>query len=111
MEALYRAARFEGLEEPSREDWRRIIADSSSVEWILGWREGVSNIIDGIAEHGGNELIDELIERSLSEGSRYLYIALTPYASPEMRDKYAGYFEADDAYRAAFEERLPDENR
>ncbi|MDZ7792046.1 MAG: hypothetical protein U5L08_16405 [Xanthomonadales bacterium] len=111
MEALYRAARFEGLEEPSREDWRRIIADSSSVEWILGWREGVSNIIDGIAEHGGSELIDELIERSLSEGSRYLYIALTPYASPEVRDKYAGYFEADDAYRAAFEERLPDENQ
>ena len=103
---LYGAARFEGEDELSSEDWREIIENPCSVEVILDWREGVSSIVDGLANHGGAEIIDRLIARSLSEGSLYLYIALAPYANADLQEKYASYFLADDAFRDAFESRL-----
>ena len=108
---LYRAARFEGEDEPSGEDWQKIIGNPCTVDAVLDWREGVSTIVDGLANHGGAEVIDRLIDRSLAGGSRYLYIALAPYASPDMQEKYASYFLAEDAYRDAFESRLPEVNQ
>jgi|GEM_PF-7008289 len=103
---LYGAARFEGEDGLSEEDWREIIGNPCSVKLILDWREGVSFIVDGLADHGGARVIDRLISRSLAEGSRYLYIALAPYADPDMQETYSSYFQADDTYRDTFESRL-----